>query len=300
MGDSRAIGAIPYLDFHYGVGSDQDFNVRLINDGDGQLTLAGNQQITGGLGFGRQTRQMLNLWDINYGIGVQSATLYFRTDGGISGGGFAWYAGGTHNDGKTNAGGGRTLMTLAANGQLTVLGSNGNGVEGHSSSSGASGVYGQSDNAGYGVAGRTTGSGSAVYGDNVNPAGWAGYFNGNVRVVGSINPASDRNVKAGFAEIDRKAILEKVAALPITRWHYTNDVSTPHIGPMAQDFSAAFKVGADDKYIATVDADGIALAAIQGLNQKFEEKDSEIRDLRARVEKLEQLLTRQLHASKDK
>jgi hypothetical protein len=44
-----------------------------------------------------------------------------------------------------------------------------------------------------------------------------------------------------------------------------------HIGPMAQDFHAAFGLdGTDDKHIATVDADGAALAAIQGLNAKVE------------------------------
>jgi hypothetical protein len=116
----------------------------------------------------------------------------------------------------------------------------------------------------------------------------------------SFSTGSDRNIKSGFEPIDSRAILAKVAALPITRWHYTNDVATPHIGPMAQDFSAAFRVGGDDKHIATVDADGVALAAIQGLNQKLEEKDSEIRDLRARLEKLEKLLGRELHASKGK
>lgn len=91
-------------------------------------------------------------------------------------------------------------------------------------------------------------------------------------VNGTFLSSSDRNVKAGFEAVDAKSILEKVAALPIARWHYTNDLATPHIGPMAQDFSAAFKVGADDKHIATVDADGIALGAIQGLNQKLNEE----------------------------
>src|SRR6267143_4874603 len=88
--------------------------------------------------------------------------------------------------------------------------------------------------------------------------------------------SSDRNVKSGFQSIDSKAILEKVAALPISHWHYTNDPATPHIGPMAQDFSAAFNVGSDDKHIATVDADGVALAAIQGLNQKVEALEEEV------------------------
>ena len=51
--------------------------------------------------------------------------------------------------------------------------------------------------------------------------------------------------------------------------------------------------GTDDKHIATVDADGVALAAIQGLNQKVEEKDARIAELERRLEKLEQLMNQE-------
>jgi hypothetical protein len=43
---------------------------------------------------------------------------------------------------------------------------------------------------------------------------------------------------------------------------------TRHLGPTAQDFHAAFNVRPDDWPFTTVDADGVALAAIQGLDQK--------------------------------
>jgi len=43
------------------------------------------------------------------------------------------------------------------------------------------------------------------------------------------------------------------------------------MGAVAQDFYSAFHVGADDRHIAIVDADGVALAAIQGLNQKLKD-----------------------------
>ena len=85
-------------------------------------------------------------------------------------------------------------------------------------------------------------------------------------------------------------MLEKVVALPLSSWNYKADTSTRHIGPMAQDFYAAFGVGPDDKHIATVDADGVALAAIQGLNQKLEETRAENAELKQRLEKLEQLM----------
>ena len=78
---------------------------------------------------------------------------------------------------------------------------------------------------------------------------------------------------------------------------------------MAQDFYAAFGLGADDKHITTVDEGGVALAAIQGLNQKLEtgSQNSEVRiqkleaenaDLKARLEKLEQLVTEKIGGAK--
>ncbi|MDB6070183.1 MAG: hypothetical protein JWL81_1354 [Verrucomicrobiales bacterium] len=90
-------------------------------------------------------------------------------------------------------------------------------------------------------------------------------------IAQSFVPTSDRNAKENFASVDPLEVLEKVAALPITRWNFKTDTEVAHIGPMAQDFHAAFHVGPDDRHIATVDADGVALAAIQGLNRKVEE-----------------------------
>jgi hypothetical protein len=86
-------------------------------------------------------------------------------------------------------------------------------------------------------------------------------------------------------------LLDKVAAMPISHWNFKGDTATPHLGPMAQDFHAAFGLGTDDKHIATVDADGVALAAIQGLNQKLDETRAENAELKQRLEKLEQLIS---------
>jgi len=61
---------------------------------------------------------------------------------------------------------------------------------------------------------------------------------------------------------------------------------------MAQDFHTAFSVGEDDKHIATVDADGVALAAIQGLYKLLQQKDAEIQELRSRVNGLQSIADR--------
>jgi len=106
----------------------------------------------------------------------------------------------------------------------------------------------------------------------------------------SFNPPSDRNAKENFDPVIPQEVLKKVAGLTISRWNFIGDTATPHVGPMAQDFHAAFGLGTDDKHIATVDADGVALAAIQGLNQKVEAAERENTALKDRVEMLEKLL----------
>jgi trimeric autotransporter adhesin len=115
--------------------------------------------------------------------------------------------------------------------------------------------------------------------------------NGNILASGTITGSSDRNVKEHFSPVSARDVLEKVSALPISEWNYKADNETlRHIGPMAQDFYAAFNVGMDDKHISMVDADGVALAAIQGLNQKLNEKQTEIADLQKRLEALEKII----------
>ena len=90
------------------------------------------------------------------------------------------------------------------------------------------------------------------------------------------NIGSDRAVKTAIDSINPRRVLSKVLAMPITSWVYITDGTTRHIGPMAQDFHKAFGLGGSDKSIATVDADGVALAAIQGLHQILKDKDAKI------------------------
>ncbi len=186
LGDSLTAASVPYVDFHYGVGSSQDFNVRLMNDADNQLTLYGNQQITGNLSFGAGTRQMINLYPGNlHAIGVQNATTYFRSSSR-----FSWFQNGVHANGENDPStGGTVLMTLNS---------------------------------------------------------------GGLTVKGTLVSSSDRNVKENFQPISTQDILQKVAGLPLSRWNYKEDQTSEHIGPMAQDFYAAFNVGPDDKHIAVV------------------------------------------------
>ena len=75
---------------------------------------------------------------------------------------------------------------------------------------------------------------------------------------------------------DPRDILARVAALPVTQWSYRNEPGVRRIGPVAQDFHAAFGLGSNDKTIATGDESGVALAAIQGLRQMMQDKEATI------------------------
>ena len=99
--------------------------------------------------------------------------------------------------------------------------------------------------------------------------------------------ASDKKLKDNFQQLDRQDILNKIAKLDIQRWHYIKDSSNiTHIGPVAQDFYAAFKVG-DDTTISTIDPAGIALLGLQALKKENDDLKSEIDELKTVVQTLQ-------------
>lgn len=122
--------------------------------------------------------------------------------------------------------------------------------------------------------------------------------NGNLRIGGTLTQNSDVNAKENFKPVDGQEVLTRLADVPITTWNYkADDPAVRHIGPMAQDFYAAFEVGEDERHIAPLDTSGVTLAAIQELNRMVQEKDDQITQLQeqnaaleARLEALEQLV----------
>ena len=255
---------------------------------------------TPNLSFGNTTRQMLNLWGTQYGIGVQGYTMYSRADVGA---GFAWYQGGTHSNAAGDSGGGQTLMSLDSSGANLP----GNLKFGTGSlrqmldlNGGVHGIGVQAWTTYFRTIGGAANGGFAWYKGGVHAANQfdAGggtelmhLTAGGLWVNTTFVSASDRNLKENFKAVDARAVLDKVAALPLTEWNYKTDAATRHVGPMAQDFYAAFAIGPDDKHIATVDADGVALAAIQGLNQKVEEQGAALKSKDARIAELEKRLS---------
>ncbi len=125
---------------------------------------------------------------------------------------------------------------------------------------------------------------------------------------GTWTNASDVNRKHLFQDVRGEDVLARLRRLPITSWTYrTEESGVRHLGPMAQDFRAAFGLGDDDKVIGTVDADGVALAAAKALEARTAtlrtENDAlratvaaqgaEIADLKERMARLEALVQAQ-------
>jgi len=155
------------------------------------------------------------------------------------------------------------------------------------------GVYGESDtNTGvYGASHEAVG----VYGASWNS--WAGFFEGSVAAT-SFEATSDRHAKRHFKPIDNQAVLEKVSRLPITAWDFKSDrKQRRHIGPMAQDFHAAFHLnGDDDKHINVEDLAGVSLAAIQELHKQLNDeradKDAQIAALKLQLQQQSELVSK--------
>jgi hypothetical protein len=105
---------------------------------------------------------------------------------------------------------------------------------------------------------------------------------------GSWSNLSDRHMKENITPVDHKRILESVLSLEISEWNYiSQNPSIRHIGPMADEFYAAFGTGSDEYHISSVDADGISLAAIQGLYQLLNEQNEHITKLENQIETLQ-------------
>ena len=75
-------------------------------------------------------------------------------------------------------------------------------------------------------------------------------------------------------------MLAAVAQMPVSSWAYkSDDPSVRHLGPMAQDFYSAFRLGDTDCAYDPIDAHGVALAAIKALAEQVQEQNARIESL---------------------
>jgi hypothetical protein len=106
---------------------------------------------------------------------------------------------------------------------------------------------------------------------------------------------SDENAKENFRDVAPEDLLARIAAMPVREWNYkAQGPEIRHMGPTAQDFHKAFGLGEDPLGISTIDADGVALAAVRALEARTrsinERLTRENEELRARLARLEALL----------
>ena len=120
---------------------------------------------------------------------------------------------------------------------------------------------------------------------------------GNLTISGTLTENSNREMKEGFAKLDEREILEQVVGLDVLEWRYKNQ-SARHIGPMAQDFYAAFGLGSNDKSLAPRDVAGVALVALQGLHKVVEEKDRHLEQLQQELSELRSTVKQLLDGNK--
>lgn len=124
-----------------------------------------------------------------------------------------------------------------------------------------------------------------------------GFFAGDLDVGGNIMTnvmmPSDINIKQNIQSIDPETILQHVSALALSAWEYKSRPGERHIGPMAQDFQAAFELGNGNTSISVVDASGVALASIKALEARNRALQSTVDQLQERLETMELYIRQQ-------
>jgi hypothetical protein len=238
------------------------------------------------------------------GGGRHNEAGYDATVGGGSGndaiGSYATVAGGSGNDAsgyQATVGGG--YLNAASGWMATVPGGNNNTAQGDYSF--AAGRRARANHQGsFVLADSTDADFASVRNDalrvrfnggatfSVNDGYWVRFWRSGGALIdtstgaylstgGTWTNGSDRESKDNFAPVDGNDLLARLAEVPIQTWNYkAEDPSVRHLGPVAQDFHAAFGLGEDDEHISTVDAEGVALAAIQGLYQIVQDQETEM------------------------
>lgn len=105
---------------------------------------------------------------------------------------------------------------------------------------------------------------------------------------------SSRTAKTNIDPVDAQRVLDGVTEMEVATWEYEGDdgegKGTRYVGPMAEDFHDVVDVGTGDGSINSINADGLAFAAIQGLAERLAEKDERIDDLEAENDRLRERL----------
>ncbi len=109
---------------------------------------------------------------------------------------------------------------------------------------------------------------------------------------GVFNCTSSRATKENFVKVDGAEVLSRLKGIEVSTWNYISEGRpVRHMGPMAEDFFKAFRLGTGNTSIGVQDLTGVSLAAIKELNQRTDElqqKTTEVEQLRGEVNQLRQ------------
>ena len=107
---------------------------------------------------------------------------------------------------------------------------------------------------------------------------------------GTFSNPSSRLLKENFVDIDGEHVLDLLDGVEVSEWSYIRDPETRHIGPIAEDFWAAFGLGKGATLISPLDVGGISLVSIKTLNQKIKEQQSQINTLENEIAELKAMV----------
>ncbi|HJR05969.1 MAG TPA: tail fiber domain-containing protein [Pyrinomonadaceae bacterium] len=107
---------------------------------------------------------------------------------------------------------------------------------------------------------------------------------------GVFNCTSSRTTKENFFNVRGEDVLTSLRKVPVSTWNYISEgQQSRHLGPMAEDFYAAFGLGTSDKAIGVQDLAGVSIAAVKALDERTAQlqlKTAELEKLRSEVNEL--------------
>ena len=107
----------------------------------------------------------------------------------------------------------------------------------------------------------------------------------------SITCASSRTLKENYFTVDGEDVLRRMRDVPVTTWNYIDEGrQSRHMGPFAEDFWNAFRLGDDPRGIGHLDIDGVNFAGIKALEERtrqLQASQAEVERLRQQVQSLE-------------
>jgi hypothetical protein len=107
--------------------------------------------------------------------------------------------------------------------------------------------------------------------------------------------ASSRTLKENFQPVDGEDVLARIRGIPITTWTMIGaEPGVRHLGPVAEDFYAAFPLGLGSTTIGLGDIDGVNLAAAKALEARTAHLQAQLDERTARVQALEAQLDQAL------